>query len=147
MFGRTTRHTGKAATLAGISALALVTATSAFAQTAEPKQQAYAPEEIIVTARKREETIMKTPVIMQAISAPNKNQRPHMNGLARCTSRPAFMHNRPHSSSAAACSCAASATAKRHHVDQSVAMNIDGFSFSHGASTAAACSTCRRSKC
>jgi len=63
------RHRGsiaRGAALATVSALGLMAGPS-FAQ--ETKQAAYAPEEIIVTARKRDESIMKAPVVMSAISA------------------------------------------------------------------------------
>jgi iron complex outermembrane receptor protein len=58
----------KAAALSAVSALAM-TAGTALAQAPDAKQAAYAPEEIIVTARKRDESIMKAPVVMSAISA------------------------------------------------------------------------------
>jgi len=54
---------------AGVSMLAIMAANAAMAQTPSSRQTAIAaPEEIIVTARKRDESILKAPVIMQAIS-------------------------------------------------------------------------------
>jgi outer membrane receptor protein involved in Fe transport len=60
----------KLAVLSSVCALALTGANFAAraADAAPARQAAAAPEEIIVTARKREESIMKAPVIIQAVS-------------------------------------------------------------------------------
>src|SRR5262245_59173855 len=60
------RWTMRSAAIGGVAAVILTAGGPAAAQT---ERQAYAPEEIIVTARKRQESILKAPVVMSAISA------------------------------------------------------------------------------
>jgi len=134
MLGKTASLTLKAAALAGISAIAMA-ASAAMAQSEAPRAQAaFAPEEIIVTARKRQESILKAPVVMTAISASQiENMKiTTMNDLAIITPG-LFINNDSFSTVGAGVFLRGIGNGESiSHGDQSVLLNIDGASMAHG---------------
>ena len=131
---RVATRIAKAARRAGISAL-VVASGSALAQVAAPDQTtASSLEEIIVTARKREESIMRTPVVLEAITAKQVEDLKivDMSDLASVTpglvvgdafvgvGATVYLRGLGNGNSA-------------QLIDQSVLLNIDGVSMSHGA--------------
>jgi iron complex outermembrane receptor protein len=119
------------ALLAGAVGAGLCLTVPAFAQSGANTEDA--AEEIIVTARKREETAMQAPVILQVISQDEiKTQR--------ITSIPAIASAAPgllivpgtgHIGSVAFLRGIGSGNTAAF-IDQSVGLNIDGIGFSHG---------------
>ena len=138
MFMRTRRigRSGKLSALIGISALALISgggSSPTQAQTAPKQQAAYAPEEIVVTARKREESVMRTPVVLQVISAQQiKDLR--INSLYDLEDNTPGLHvNRGFGAVGTTLYMRGIGSGDSGiFIDQSVALNLDGIGFSQG---------------
>jgi iron complex outermembrane receptor protein len=124
----------RAALLVGISAIAMTAATPAVIHSsARAATAAGAPEEIIVTTRKREETIMKAPIIVQAIG--NKQiEDLHINSVTALTSvAPGTFVNYGLAQSGVNLAVRGIANSGSNLFgDQSIALNIDGFTSSVG---------------
>jgi iron complex outermembrane receptor protein len=125
---------GRIRVFVGASTLALMTAGPIAAQTASRPPPAAALDEIIVTARKREETIMKAPVIIQAFSAAK---------LEQLNIRDMYLFSQiaPGLTISPAASPVGAVVFLRGvgngdsgvYIDQSVALNIDGVNLNHGS--------------
>ena len=124
----------KSLAVAGISVLALAASNPTFVQTEKREgAAANAPEETFVTARKRQESIMKTPVIMQAISQQKikdlnidsinaiQKAAPGLRISQAYAIQGMFVYLRGLGNGTGA-----------NFVDQSTALNIDGFTSNYG---------------
>src|SRR5579871_5149134 len=112
----------KAAAICGVSALAITAADTAFAA-----ETVAAPEEIVVTARKREENLMQTPVILQVLSTQQIKDQKINNIFDFAQSVPGFQAGvglGPVGTVVYMRGIGSGDSAS--YVDQSVALNIDG---------------------
>jgi outer membrane receptor protein involved in Fe transport len=92
------------------------------------------PEEIIVTARKREESIMRTPVIIQAIPQ-TQIENLHITSIESLTSVApgTFIHYGLAQTGIAAYVRGIGNSPSATYADQSISLNIDGFTSAQGA--------------
>ena len=125
---------GLTAALAGASLLAISTAT-AFAQDSKPVRAAVdAPEEIIVTARKRQESILKAPIVMQALSAKDIEDLKINSAYDLGAVMPGLMITQAFASSGAAVFMRGLGNGVTIAFgDQSVLLNVDGAALPHGS--------------
>jgi outer membrane receptor protein involved in Fe transport len=123
-------------TLASVSMIALMAAASpALAQsdTSARQSSAVAPEEIIVTARKREESIMKAPVVITAV--PQKTiENLHLTSVESLSSvEPSLKINFGFSLSGITANLRGLGNGPAaNYIDQSIALNLDGFTSNSG---------------
>jgi outer membrane receptor protein involved in Fe transport len=122
----------KALVLAGVSTFIMGAFLPAAAQSAS-KAAGSAPEEIIVTARKREESIMKTPVVLQAISKQQVEDL-HLTNIESLTSDvPGLKIAYQYSLAGISATLRGIGNGGQNtYGDQSVALNVDGMTFSSG---------------
>ena len=117
--------------LAGISALAMLATDPALAQLSASSD---ATEEIIVTARKRPESLMRTPVVMQAIGE-KQLERMKFTKLSDISAMtPGLEVNYAYTLSGAVVNMRGIQNGgSANFIDQSVGLNIDGASVTSGA--------------
>jgi len=110
----------------------ILATTPTYAQS--PRQAANAPEEIIVTARKREESILKAPVVMTAFSPKQIENLKITNTYALGAATPGLMITQAFASSGAAVFMRGLGNGVTIAFgDQSVLLNVDGAAQPHGA--------------
>jgi iron complex outermembrane receptor protein len=97
------------------------------------KAAAAAPEEIIVTARKREESLMKTPVVIQALGT-KQIENLHLTNLQAVTSVApgAFIEYAFAQSGVVAYIRGIGVASNNSYSDQSIGITVDGFSSATG---------------
>jgi len=130
-FGEDRRRLSPATIAAGVTAMALWSTNTVVAQTSA--QESVGLEEIIVTARKREESIMQAPVIVQAIT-PQEIQDLHVNDVdAIGQASPGLQMNTAYTLAGSTVYLRGIGTSgSSNYIDESVALNIDGFTSNSG---------------
>ena len=115
----------------GVTVLAFATSTPVIAQTAS--QESAGIEEIVVTTRKREESIMQAPAIVQAITPPEM-QNLHVNEVdAIGQASPGLQMNTAYTLAGSTVYLRGIGTSgSSNYIDESVALNIDEFTSSFG---------------
>jgi len=115
----------------GVTVLALATSNPVIAQTAS--QESVGVAEIVVTARKQEESIMQAPVIVQAIT-PREMQDLHVNEVdAIGQASPGLQMNTAYTLAGSTVYLRGIGTSgSSNYIDESVALNLDEFTSSSG---------------
>jgi iron complex outermembrane receptor protein len=123
------------AALLGTASLLIVTGASAQAQETAPQSSAsgFSPQDIIVTARKRQESILNVPVIETAIpqATMERLQTTNLQDIARLTPGLAFAPG-PLANGVQVAIRGVGTTSEDPGVDQSVSLNLDGLALGHG---------------